>query len=271
MAWRYLAILLLVLLTSCTGTEVPRPAELDQTFTWSSVPDAFDYISWQVPQLDWGCASPPTSDGWADVGYPMRWLGWKISQLMRDLVCILLTLFQFLANILAGMINGILKALNWFWRLGVFCWITLRSWFYAFWWLVELTRSVWQSVYLWLVWLWEWIQSLWAILLEIIILVGSVVLILLKGLMALLGILAWIGGLLLGAILGILGAFAGGAHTTPDILVDTHPIYRHLRGALEGVRDSRLGFIIYLAWAMIYAGNVFWAARFLAEKAKPSS
>jgi hypothetical protein len=263
-------LLLLLLLTGCTGAEVPRPAELDQAVMWSDIPDAFSYVSWQVPQLDWGCEPPPESDGWRDIGYPTRWLAWKIGAIMRDLVCILLTLFQFLANVLADVINAILSAFNWFWRLLIFCWLTVRGWFYALWWLLELLRAVWQSVYYWLLWLWEWIQAIWAVLLEVLIVIGNVLLLLLNALLALFGILAWIGGLLLGVILGILGAFEVGSHTTPALLVDTHPIYRYLRGALEGFRDSRVGFILYLAWAMAYVGFVFWMGKFLAEKAKPS-
>lgn len=268
MASRLIPILLLLVLAGCSSVDVPRPPELDQAVDWESMPDRFGYVSFAVPDLDWACEPEPTSGGWTDATFPFRWLGWYIKQIVRDLVCILLSLAQLFANVFAWLLNALLGALNYFWRFVIFSWLSVRSWFYAAWWILELTRATWNSLNEFIIWLQIWLQTIWAMLLELLRLIAEIVGVFFRVVMSVLGILAWTGGLFIGMFLDLLVAIQG--TTVPVQLTGTHPIYRYTRGSLEGFRDSNVGWMLWLAWGLIYVGAIWWAGKFLAEKGKPS-
>lgn len=273
MAWRQISLFLVALLllwpVPARAQPVAPTPPPDAPTSWDTLPDLLDYVTFRIPYLYPECEPAPTSSGWTDTTYPFRWLAWKIKQLVGQLICILLALAQFFANLFAAVINAVITGLNAFWRLLIFVWLTLRAWWYGLWWLVELWRDAWHVISYWLLWLWQWIQEIWFVLLAMLDLVGQLALMLVQIVLAVLGIVSWLGGLILGLATAVLDALDGSS--IPSQLSDTHMIYRMLRGALEGFRDSQIGWVLYLLWGLCYIGFITWLARFLAEKGKATA
>lgn len=264
-----------------------------ETPRFALLPDLLGYVSWHIPQCD-ECADdgqpvirvpgldeapplPTLSDwvaesqvGWLSVPVPnpgngflmiFNWLAWHIGRWFLWLVCWLLLLFNHLARMLTDFANLLVSVANFFWRLGLFIWLSLGQWAAAFWSFLALAREV----FIWgqaaLAWLLAWLDVLGHLLLLALTLAGQLVLLLLDMLASILGLLSWIGGLAIGLILAIIAALQG--TTLPGQLADQHAVYYMLRGILDAIHDSLLAWLMYLMYGLAYVAFVFWLSRFL--------
>jgi hypothetical protein len=97
----------------------------------------------------------------------------------------------------------------------------------------------------------------------VLALLGRVVMTVFSIMMMLLGLLGWLGGFALGIIFDILAALR--AETLPDQLTSAggHGVYYMLRGILDAIHDSQLGWLMILAYALANINLIFWLSRFL--------
>lgn len=244
----------------------PPPADM------AGLPDVVGYVRFIVPQCD-DCngaeynigleAKPAPEVTWTDPGSPIKWLAWAVEDIIRRLICWLLAMLQHAANFLSAATNAVLTAVNWFWRLLVFAWLTVRSWLYGLWYLVEVLRDWLQGAQAFMLLVEAWLWALWRVLVLALALAGELVLMLGYVVLAGLGLIGWIGGLILGLLLSITLQLQ--APTVPAQLQDTHIVYQLTRGALEALHDSQLGWVLYLAYGLAYVAFVVWASRFFAS------
>jgi hypothetical protein len=229
------------------------------------IPDVAGYVSFEIQPPGWlnldSCEQEPTGGDWWDVGFQVQRLIWLVNELFRQLFCLLLSLIQFLANAIAGAINAAILGFNELWRFLVFAWLQIRSWLYMFVYLWEVFRDWWQQVSEWLIVLWAWVMFLIDALELVFEFLGDLLLLLLDLALGGLGLLAWLGGLVIGLILDLLAALD--ATTVPTQLSGTHPIYEYTRGMMDGVKDSEIGWMFLLIWGMCYVAFVAWLAHFL--------
>lgn len=258
-------LLLLVLLALPATASAQGPIQPPQPpASRDSIPDVAGYVSFEIQPPGWleldTCETEPTGEWW-DVGYQIQRLIWLVNELFRQLFCIIFTALQFLANTIAGAVNAMIRAFNELWRFLVFGWLTLRSWLYMLVYLWELFRDWWQQVSEWLIVLWAWVLFLIDALVLVFEFLGDLLLLLLDLALGVLGLLAWLGGLVIGLILDLLVAMD--ATTVPTQLSGTHPIYEYTRGMMDGVKDSAIGWMFLLIWGMCYVAFVAWLAHFL--------
>lgn len=234
-----------------------------------SIADMFGYVSFDTPScdgctadsIDWAAEAEPVVT-WSDPLSPFYWIGWKIGDALRDLVCFLLNLLQLLANVLAAAFNALLFALNQFWKLAIYIWLQFRGAVYIAWAAFGQLLSLTQQLLPLLQYLLTWLQIIFDLMLAALALVGQMLALLGQLVLSVLGLIGWIGGLALGLITSILLALSG--TTAPAVLTtNNHPIYGFTRGTLEGFLDSPLKWLIYLLWGMAYVAFVAWLARFL--------
>lgn len=242
------------------------------TPTLEEVSDLIGYVAFIVPQCndcngpenDTGLrpVEPPPNDGWLDtVLYPFRWLAVAIENLFINLICWLLSMLQIVANMAAGIANRFIYFVNQLWKFLIFSWLALRAWLYGSWAIVELLRDFFQQVEQFLLTLGAWLAVLLDLFLTALSLAGQLLLVLLQLGLTALNLLGWVGGLVLGLAASIVLQFQ--APTIPSQLQDTHIVYLLTRGALEAMRDSAVGWLLRLCYAMAYVGFVVWLSRFL--------
>lgn len=242
------------------------------------IPDILGYVSFTVPQCndcnpDGSIILPPTtwSGSWP-VGFEtlnlplvfqtvISWLAWQIGEIIRQLLCWLLSMLARLADMLEAFANVLIYGVNALFKIGVFLVLTLKAWFLAFWALLEDVRWLLAQIGPGLAGLAALgqlalaaLELVLAILAQLLALLGQLAL-------ALLGFVTWLGGLILGFWAQLQLALAG--TTVPEQLGSTHPIYRATRGLLEGLIDSDIGWAVYVLWGMCYVSFVIWLARFL--------
>ena len=190
----------------------------------------------------------------------ISWLAWRMGELLRILICWLLSLLAILASFLETLVNVIVAGINGLWKMLLFFWISIMAWFAAFYALViDLLAAILAgfaivgeifSIILLVIWIaLEMIGRVLGMLGEI---VGQI-----------LGVLGWIGGVSIGMIVAIFEALGG--TSVPTQLTTSYVVYQLLRGVLEGIVDSWLGWVIALMWALTYIGFVFWLTRFLSS------
>lgn len=268
--------------TDCAGSgEAITTPDVPETVlppSLEELPNILAYLSFSVPQCNQCDPNgqlilPPTtwSGSWP-VGFEtlnlplvfqtvISWLAWQIGEIIRQLICWLLSMLAMLASWLQAAVNAMIYGVNSLFKLGVLLWLTLRGWFLAFWLLLEELRALLAGLAGGLAGLAE----LGRFLLAAAALIGSIIAQLLGLLgqlaLALLGLLAWIGGLVLGFWGQLQLALAG--TTAPAQLAGTHPIYQATRGVLEGLIASDIGWVFPVLWGMCYVAFVVWLARFL--------
>jgi hypothetical protein len=242
------------------------------------IPNLIAFVSLSVPQCNscspGGTILPATSWGEAwPAGWELldptvvfrksiSWLAWQIGEIVRQALCWVLAFLQFLANILSTAFNFVIAGINGIWKLGVFSWLTARAWFYGFWDLFESIRGILLSLDLSaLAGLLAWLSMLRDLALAALALAGQILLLVAQVCIAALGLIGWIGGLALGMFRSIIVAL--GANSIPTQLSGTHISYQMMRGALEAIIDSPVGWMVILLWGMCYVGFVFWMSRFL--------
>jgi hypothetical protein len=256
-------------LTTNPGQPVPTPASSPDL---EAIPDLLGYVAFVIPQCgDCGNGQtgqpalvhqPPPETVWYDLGSVIQWLAWSIEDTMIDVLCWLVSLLQLLVNIVAQIANVFITAINQVWKFLIFAWLTVRAMFYAAWGGFEQVRDFFQQVVPFLMLAAAWLQALLSLLLSALQLAGQALTLLVQLALALLGLLGWIGGLALGLISAI--SVGLGATTTPAPLAATnHVVYGMVRGSLEALHDSQLGWMLYLGYGLAYIGFVVWLSRFL--------
>ncbi len=267
-----LLALLLALLPAPAHAQEPEPP-LPDAPVWDEIPDATGYLQFIVPQCGDCNGQTAIMDPYEDAQFPelswdiravfgglIRWLLSGVSNLFRWLVCWLLQMLQHLANFLALLVNGLIWIGNFLWRFLVFAWLTLKLWFYAGWWLYELFREFWQDVIYGLSVIQAWIVEMVRLLLAALALVGAALLLLLALVGRIVEILAWIGAISYSLQAQIWLALAG--TNIPEAISDTHTVYAIVRGALDAIFDSQIGWVLWLYIAMAYVAWVTWLAKF---------
>jgi hypothetical protein len=268
-------------IVSCEGTviSVPSPdASPASVPGLEEIPDILAEATFTVPQCgdcdELGVAllpPQPWSESWPagfellDLGRVFRvtisWLSWQVSEMIRQLICWLLNMLATLAAIISTGLNALIYGINSMFKMLVLLWLTFKAWFLAFWGLLESMRDLLLLVSIGLGGLAEFGRLIFEVALLIGLLIGRLLLLMGQLALALIGIVGWLGGLVLGFWSSLQLALAG--TVVPSQLAETHVIYRATRGMLEGVRDSQIGWAFYLLWAMAYVAFVTWLARFL--------
>lgn len=188
----------------------------------------------------------------------ISWLSWRVSEMLRILICWLLSMLAMLASFLAAIANVVVRGINGVWRLMLLFWFAFQGWMTALTYLLDALVAVVFAVKD----LVAWIIGLIILVVEIgLRLFGIIV-----GLMSLLfdfvfGSVGWLLGLSIGMIGAILGALGGSS--VPTQLSGTSEVYRGLRGFLEGIRDSQIGWILMIFWGACYVGFTYWLADFV--------
>jgi len=157
-----------------------------------------DFLGVSVPYLD-------------PLNAILKLLGWAtfmLTQLLYDLICWLLIVMQHLINGLLLILNGILRALNYASRVLIWLWITSTGWAIGLWiWLGGLTALInWLTMQGAL--LIAWTGEIFSLALSAFTVVGRLIMELGTLMMALLGLLNWIGVLVLTMLLLILDAMS---------------------------------------------------------------
>ena len=242
-------------------TNVPTTTPTGDPLSDFGIPDLVGYVSFSVPYYAVSC-EPEPSVVWTDPGSPIRWLAWRISSLFAQLICFLLSIAQFFANVAATGLNMIAMAVNAFWRLAVGSYINARDAFYALWELLDQLRLIIPSLAPALQQFAAFMAAIWSLFLLAIELAGQAAMLLLSIAGSLLGLIGWIGAIILGPMLTILAAFTG---TDTPAQFGTHPLYAALHGSGRALVSSDFGWAMVLFWALCYVAFIFWAARFLSE------
>jgi hypothetical protein len=169
-------------------------------------------------------------------------------------------MLQHIANFLALLVNALIFVLNFIWRFLIFAWLTIRRMFYSLFWLYELFRDFWQDVTVALMIITAWIQEIGWLLLAALALIGSLIWQFILIMLRIIAILAWIGSLSFAFIEQIFIALKG--TNPPADIAGTHPAYSIVRGSLDGLFDSQIGWVLWLYIAMAYVAWISWLARF---------
>jgi hypothetical protein len=227
------------------------------------LPSAGDWIEDIKISVPWGEINIPMLNPAAGFQKIFDWLVFWVTQLIYDVICWLLTISQWVANFLAESTNGLFYILNMTWRFALFAWLTVQQWIFSLWSFLGLSRQLFVFLQQAAVWVWAWLVALWDVLLQVLALLGRVVMTVFSIMMMLLGLLGWLGGFALGIIFDILAALR--AETLPDQLTSAggHGVYYMLRGILDAIHDSQLGWLMILAYALANINLIFWLSRFL--------
>jgi hypothetical protein len=126
----------------------------------------------------------------------------------------------------------------------------MRQILYALWTWLQMARDV-------FAWLMQVLAGLWPYL----VLIGELVWVVVEVILSILALMGWIVGISFGIILEIIASMQG--MTVPLRLDDTHGVYYMTRGMLDGLHDSQIGWVMYLAYAMAYVAFIAWMAKFL--------
>lgn len=252
---------------ACTGADPVEPGGEDGNVpSWESIPDLVSYVTFTLPDpsIWWPAEPEPAGPGAIDfVGqalYPFQWLGWLVRMAVRQAIIIAIGLAQYGANFLAAGINAILWIINVLARMFMLMWLNVRSTIYAGWTLVESIRAYINQVVCSVGYIQQWLALLLELLALALDVLGHAFDLLRAALASVIGLLAWIVGLSIGLVLSILAQIQ--ATTVPPELSDTHIIYRMVRGFCEGIRDSQIGWLLYLLWGMGYVGFFVWMSNY---------
>lgn len=244
------------------------------------VPDILSYISYSVPQcgqcnVDGSVLLPQTNwdgvwpSGWEIANLPVvfrtaiSWLAWRVSEMIRDVVCWLLFIAQIVVNFLTASFNIVIFGLNELWRMFVFSWLSARSMFYGLWDLIEAARSLLFDISSGIDQLLIALGASADILLAVLDLVGQLIGLILSILGVLIGLIAYVGGLGIGLISIIIDAITGSSY--PVQLGETHIVYLMVRGSIEGLLASPITWMVLASVGFAYVRFIFWFSHFLTK------
>lgn len=265
------------------GTPIADPPSQIESPGIESIPDVVDYVSFSLPDPAawWPEQAAPTPGDGGIIGsllYGLRWLGWFLSMTLRDLLTFVFWLAQHAANFAALAINAVLTVINALWRLGVVTWLGAKAMFLGIWLMAEDIRAWIYSLSAWLAYPRAWLVALLAVLeLVLAVIVSGLELIMGIG-QSVLGLLGWIGGLVITTMVEIMRIINGEAVTSSNVPEPLQPVqaqadlrlYEIVRGMLTGLIASQIGWLIYLVWAMVYVAFFFWVARYLSSSREAS-
>jgi hypothetical protein len=256
---------------ACTGPDPVEPAggEDGGVPRWAAIPDLVAYVTFTLPDPDtWWPAEPePPGPGAIDfIGqalYPFQWLGWLVRMAVRQAVVIGITLAQYGATFLAAGINAVLGIVNTLARLLILMWLHWRSAIYAGWGMFASIRERLYALVCSTAAIQPWLAFLLDLLALALDIIGQALRFIQATFAALLGLLGWMTGLSLGLLISITAQLE--VTTVPPQLTETDLIYRMVRGFSEGIRDSAIGWLLYLIWGMCYVAFLLWLSRFLSS------
>lgn len=249
---------------------------------FEDMPDILEYVSWFVPQCGVGIddyTGPAPVVFWHDLGSVIAWLAYSFDLTMMGLTCWIAAFLQEFVNFVAWISNLAIGAVNLIWRLMLYGWL-YANWLVVEWgvYLYEMQRDLLWDLRDGLQIASDFFTWLWDGLLAILSMLGQLVLLLVQMVMAGLGWLGWLGGMIIAVISPIFsaifwtptGQLSSGMPAVPGPLATTYPLYCGVRGALDGLHDSQIGWVLYLMYAMAYIVFVMWLSRFLSSaKAGP--
>lgn len=229
-----------------------------------AIADMWEHVFFTVPQC--GDCNPsslpiekvPEPQIGLDPTSPFRWLAWKIGDLIRSLLCFLLSFLQLLANILAAGVNVFIDAANAFWRLFVLTFLTAKEWLLTIWIVIEEFRAG----FIGLAGLSQlaevWLAMIGQLIAELAQIVGELAAMLLDLAFVLFGLIAWIGAIAAGTFSAFFNGI--GSTTIPVELSNTArpQFYQIIRGFGEGLVDSKIGWIFNLIWGLCYLAAILW-------------
>lgn len=235
---------------------------------WDTLPDIVGYVSFQLPTCE-NCGGavilPPKSfkpnfDSWT-LG-PFTYLASAIEDVIREVLCWLMTIASNLSCWLSSGINQIIFGLNSAFKLLIFMWLAARSFtigatFFIIGQMLDMSGQI-SGLTGYITAL---VNVVLALLLAVLDLLAQVLELLMALSSALVGMFGFIGGMAFDLIAAILLALQG--TQTPEQLTSTHPIYQATHGALQAINDSSFGWLLYLLYGMAYIAFISWLARFL--------
>ena len=235
---------------------------------WNTLPDLVGYVSFNLPTCEscGGSVALPKKQfevDWSNWTLaPFVWLAGAIEDIVRTLLCWMLSIASTMACWLTSAINTMIAAINTGFRLLIFLWLSGKAAaigisFYV----IELLRSSIAGLDTFMAYVSAWLSTLLDIFMTVMGIAASFGTLLLELVGALLGLFGWIGGMAFDLIMSIMLALQD--VQTPAPLADTHPIYEMTRGALDAINDSAYHWLMYLLYAMAYVGFISWLARFL--------
>jgi hypothetical protein len=190
----------------------------------------------------------------------LTWLAWLVRDVMLQVFCLLLMVLQWVINLLVAAFNGMLYGLNMGWRFAVFAWLTLRQVLYALWGWLDIVLIVLVAIRDGFALLGAWLAALGNIVMLVIGWLTELAILLLSTMLAVIGMLGWLVGLTLGVILDILAGM--GADTLPAGLDYQHGALWLLRGVLDALLESPLGFVVYIGIGFVYLQLIIWITRY---------
>jgi hypothetical protein len=224
------------------------------------LPSAGDWIEDIKISVPWGEINIPMLNPAAGFQKIFDWLVFWITQLIYDVICWLLTIAQWVANFLAESTNGLFYVLNMAWKFALYAWLTVQQWAHALWSFLGMARDLFVWVQQAAAWLYAWLLAAWDLALIVLGFLGQIAESMLTLALSLLGLVGWLAGLTVGAIIDIIAAL--GRTTVPPDLAERHPVAYMLRGVLDGfIEHPRIGFIFYLMIGLAYVRFFFWLAR----------
>jgi hypothetical protein len=255
---------------------------------FAAIPDLVEYVYLALPQCK-DCAPdgktpiiqreippafPNSPADWISegpMGFPilnpvngivklLTWLAWLVRDVMLQVFCLLLMVLQWVINLLVAAFNGMLYGLNMGWRFAVFAWLTLRQVLYALWGWLDIVLIVLVAIRDGFALLGAWLAALGNIVMLVIGWLTELAILLLSTMLAVIGMLGWLVGLTLGVILDILAGM--GADTLPAGLDYQHGALWLLRGVLDALLESPLGFVVYIGIGFVYLQLIIWITRY---------
>jgi hypothetical protein len=238
-----------------------------------AIPDLIDAIEIIIPQCEecggpntiaWQKEPEPVADGlgeYASFKYWFSWLGWKVRDSIRALVCTLLAALQLLSNGVSLGFGSVIRALNRIYAFAIHMWLGFIQVWLAIWAQFEMLRLTLHDYFgggFGLGGVQAWLDAILGLLTA----VGDLLLTLLSMLRSVVsvavGLVGYVGGLLLGGFTALLGSNT----ETPSQLTGTDPVYYIVHGFGRGLVNSQLWWLIYLVWGMCYAAFFIWIAKF---------
>jgi hypothetical protein len=263
--------------------ELPTVTNPIDSGSAEQIPPIIEAVSFRVPQCG-ECAPDqqtllapqPWSGSWPsgwellDAGRVFQivisWLAWQISEIIRNLICWLLTMLQILANILAAVANVGVNAANALWA-GLVSIVLLLQ--YGFQQLIIGLGMIMVGITNM-----QFIADLLAemakyslqLIADISLIIGRLLLLLGSMLTVALNFVGWMIGVSGGMVSAVISITTSTA--TPTLLQQTYPLNYAVRGVIEGIGASWLGWIYPLLWALCWIMFGIWFVGRLSKDAE---
>ena len=252
--------------------------------TWESIPDVVGYINFHIPGCG-ECGGPPLLEiepdrdadwwdvgRWFDAGEWLRKLTGGMWNMIAKALCWLVWLFGLLVDLFVQIANIFLGFTNNLWRLFIFMWISFRSVVYQWWNVFQLFLTWLAQTMYFVIWTLALLKFIIEFLLQLVVVIVQILLIFLGFVLRLLAVIGWIVAIALStssmlvSAMGVPGSDATVvAYNTPAAISvwNGHPIYSMTRGMLEGLLDSKAGWMVTLLHVLAYIAWVSWLVKFL--------